>query len=95
MYAIYRNLQSKCIEIIQFAFMCTICTTSKTGANLHPGANPLNTVHMAKIRPRVQICTRVLIAHMNEALGFSIKERENCGGFNFETIAACDLASGR
>ena len=26
MSAIYRNLQSKCIEIIQFAFMCTICT---------------------------------------------------------------------
>ena len=24
--AIYRNLKSKCIEIIQFAFMCTICT---------------------------------------------------------------------
>ena len=24
--AIYRNLQSKCIENIQFAFMCTICT---------------------------------------------------------------------
>ena len=33
----------KCLEIIQFAFMCTICTrvqiciTSKVGANLHPG----------------------------------------------------------
>ena len=26
MTAIYRNLHSKCIEIIQFAFMCTNCT---------------------------------------------------------------------
>ena len=67
--AIYRNLQSKCKEIIQFSFMWTICTqvqigtrvhiictTSKAGANLHPGANFENTVHMAKNTPRVQIC---------------------------------------
>ena len=39
MLAIYRNLQSKCIEIIQFAFMCTICTRvqicSRVQINLH------------------------------------------------------------
>ena len=31
--AIYRNLHSKCIEIIQFAFMCIICT--RVQINLH------------------------------------------------------------
>ena len=86
MSAIYRNLQSKCIEIIQFAFMCTICT--RVQINLHhledrskfaPGCKSFKHRSHGKIRPRVQICTRVLIAHMNEALGFSIKERENCG----------------
>ena len=31
--AIYRDLQSKCIDIIQFAFMCVICT--RVQINLH------------------------------------------------------------
>ena len=31
--AIYRNLNSKCIEIIQFPFMCIICT--RVQINLH------------------------------------------------------------
>ena len=126
--AIYRNLQSKCIENIQFAFMCTICIrvqictrmqinlhhlegrsnfatgckflkhrshgqkyTPGADANLHPGANKfapprrqeqictrvqtqiLKTpftwpkIHTGcKFAPRVQICTRVQIAHMNQ-----------------------------
>ena len=32
-----------------------------------PGANSYNTVHMGKFAPRVQICIRVQIAHMNTA----------------------------
>ena len=34
---IYQNLQSKCIEIIQLAFMCTIC--NRVQRVLHLGAN--------------------------------------------------------
>ena len=59
--AIYRNLQSKCIEIIQFAFMCTICTrvqilkTPFKWPKIHPGCK------FAPPRRQEQICTRVQI----------------------------------
>ena len=68
--AIYRNLQTKCIEIIQFAFMCTICTTLKAGANLQfaSGCKFLKHRSHGQKYTQVQICIRVQIAHMNEAL---------------------------
>ena len=88
--AIYRNLPSKCIEIIQFAFMCTICTR-----NLHHLEGKSNFAPGCKFAPtrckflkhrshgqkytRVQICTRVQIAHMNEALN---KYHIKCNNLN-------------
>ena len=85
--AIYPNLQSKCIEIIQFVFMCTIYTLVQI--NLHHLEGRSKFAHGCKfaprckflkhhshgpkytpganLHPRVQICTRVQIAHMNVA----------------------------
>ena len=88
--AIVRNLQSKCIEIIQFAFMCTICTRVQIfapprrqeqictrGQIFAPGCKFLKyRSHGQKYTPGAnQICTRVQIAHMNEAYGATTVEK--------------------
>ena len=69
--AIYRNLQSRCIEIIQFAFSSTLCNrVQMVQINLHhlegriaPGCKSLKPRSHSQNTPRVQI------AHMNMALG--------------------------
>ena len=71
---IYQNLQSKCIEIIQLAFMCTIC--NRVQRVLHLGANkfapPREEEQIRKtpftwpnIHPGCKFTPRVQIAHMN------------------------------